>query len=459
MVVKRWEADPVDVSILKEQLHFKTSGRYAKNRFLKAALSEALATWDPKDPKKVGITTTSLINLYQKWAHGGFGVVLTGNIMIEHTHLEQVGNHVVSKESWSDEKKRGLKELADDMKAENTLAIVQVGHAGRQTPFAVNPTPFAPSSVQLPVKKRGNTYGVPVPLTLEQIQTEVIDRFVYAAVKFYEAGFDGIQLHGAHGYLLASFISPTTNQRTDKYGGSAEKRAQIVVDVYNAIREKIPASTGFVIGIKLNSVEFQSHGLGLEDAITTARIVEATGFDFIEFSGGNYENWQMDVNESTKKREGFFIQFAEAIKPHLKNTVVYVTGGFRTAPAMVKAVKEGSTDGIGLGRPITAEPDLPKKILTGQVTSAAFNPLDYDFFGGAQITSSQMAQAGQLPYSKCHGDPCYGIMDQSDERELEIYNKEFKIHNAEAVRRLKEYGEPIRGSFLYKPRYLKESKL
>ncbi|CAD5222614.1 unnamed protein product [Bursaphelenchus okinawaensis] len=383
MVLRRTETLTVDVSLLGEKLHFKTSGRYAKNRFLKAALSESLATWDRNDAKKVGLTTPYLLNLYEKWGHGGFGLVLTGNVMVEHRHLETAGNHVISQESWSDEKVKSFNQLAINIKQDGTLAIAQIGHAGRQTPNSVNRTPFSASNVQLDgIKRGGNTYGRPIALTLTQVQTEVIDRFVFTAEKLYEAGFDGVQLHSAHGYLLAQFISPTTNLRTDRYGGNAEKRAQILVDIYDAIRAKIPASTGFVIGIKLNSVEFQNHGLGIDDAITTAKIVDATGFDFIEFSGGNYESWQMDVSESTKKREGFFVQFTEAIKPHLKNTVVYVTGGFRTAPKMIQAIKEKSTDGIGLGRPISAEPDLPAKILTGRVMSASYNPVDTDFWYG-----------------------------------------------------------------------------
>ncbi|CAD5208641.1 unnamed protein product [Bursaphelenchus xylophilus] len=452
MVIKRPESAPVDVSVLGEQLHFKTSGRYAKNRFLKAALSESQATFEPKDPKKNGLTTPVLLNLYQKWGRGGFGVVLTGNLVIDHNHLETAGNQIVSKETWSEERERVLKQLASNIKQEGTLAIPQISHAGRQTPELINPTPFAPSAVQLVAGKGGNTYGLPIALSLEQIQTEVIDRFVFTAEKLHQAGFDGVELHGAHGYLLASFISPSMNLRTDKYGGSAEKRAQILVDVYNAIRAKIPASTGFIIGIKLNSVEFQNHGLGIEDAITTAKIVEATGFDFIEYSGGNYESWQMDVTESTKKREAFFIKFAEAIKPHLKKTVVYVTGGFRTAPAMVKAIKEGSTDGIGLGRPITAEPDLPKKILSGQVLAAPYNPKDGDFFQSHVISTSQMLEAGQLPYSECHGDVCYGIFDSSNEKELENFYQEFLPYHKEKIRKLLEENIPTQGAFLYKPK-------
>ncbi|CAD5208638.1 unnamed protein product [Bursaphelenchus xylophilus] len=455
MVVKRIEvAGTADPTILGEPLKFKTSGRVAKNRFLKAALSEYTATFDNKDFTKTGQITPTLHNLYEKWGQGGFGVVLTGNLQIDPKHLEAAGNHIISKENWTAKKAEDLKKFAAAIKADGALALAQVGHAGRQTPEHINPHPLAPSAVPLISNTFGNTFGTPVALTLEQIQTEVIDRIVFQCEKLKEAGFDGVELHGAHGYLLAEFISPTTNKRTDKYGGSAEKRAQILVDVYNGIRSKIPASTGFVIGIKLNSVEFQNHGLGLEDAITTAKIVDQTGYDFIEFSGGTYEKFGFEAKESTKKREAFFIQFTEAIKPHVKNAVVYLTGGFRTVPAMVSAVKDGATDGIGLGRPICAEPDLPKKILSGQVQSAIYNPVENDFEKAFAVASTQMGQAGARPYSECAGDPSYGIMDESDEREFAAFFEEFKTYLDDKIARAQKGEIPV-GVCSYQPKYLK----
>uniref|UniRef100_A0A1I7SF30 Oxidored_FMN domain-containing protein n=1 Tax=Bursaphelenchus xylophilus TaxID=6326 RepID=A0A1I7SF30_BURXY len=424
MVIKRTAVKgSANISVLAEALRFKTSGRVAKNRFMKASLSEYISTFDKCNVAITGHITPTLHNLYEKWGQGGFGLVLTGTIMYDPYHLEAAGNHVLCKENWSDKKGDELRRTAHWRGART---VAQLGHAGRQTPLHLNPHPLAPSAVPLAGKPFGNSYGFPVALTLEQIQTEVIERIVFASEKLRNAGFDGIQLHGAHGYLLAEFISPTTNLRTDRYGGSAEKRAQILVDAYNAIRKRIPASTGFIIGAKLNSVEFQSHGLGLEDAITTAKIVDQTGFDFIEFSGGTYEKFGFDQKETTIKREAFFIQFTEAIKPHLKSVVVYLTGGFRTAAAMVDAIKNGATDGIGLGRPTTAEPDLPTKILSGQALSTAFSPVEAVYDQGFAISTTQMGQAGALPYSACHADPCFGIMDQSDDREYKEFVTAYK---------------------------------
>lgn len=236
-------------------------------------MSESLATYTPQNLQSNGLPTERLINLYSKWGHGQFGLILTGNIMIDHDHLECPGNIIISKENESTERNGLLMRWTEAIKSDGALSIAQIGHAGRQTQYLLNHTPFAPSAVQL-INESFGDYGKPIALSLEQIQTEVIDRFVYAAKTAHEAGFAGVQIHGAHGYLLAQFLAPNTNERNDKYGGDAEKRAQILIDIHDAVRREIPASTGFVVGIKLNSVEFQRGGLGLADAITTATIVD-----------------------------------------------------------------------------------------------------------------------------------------------------------------------------------------
>ncbi|KAK6021974.1 oxidoreductase, FAD/FMN-binding protein, partial [Ostertagia ostertagi] len=282
----RLPAECVDVSILGEQLKFR-NGRTAKNRFLKAALTERISTWDPNNLKETGIPTESLVNLYDKWGHGGFGMILTGNICVDPFNLESAGNVVFSKENDSPRLREMTSSLLAAMRQDGALAIAQLSHAGRQTPQSVNPHPFSCSEVQLLAKRRFMGFGKPIALTEEQIKTEVVDRFVYAAKFAYDQGFDGVQLHGAHGYLLSQFMSPSTNKRTDKYGGSVENRTRVVREIFEGIRvqanrsvmllisgKKIDASTGFLIGIKTNSVEFQDGGLDENDATAICEMME-----------------------------------------------------------------------------------------------------------------------------------------------------------------------------------------
>ena len=174
----------------------------------------------------------------------------------------------------------------------------------------------------------------------------------------------------AHGYLLAQFISQTTNRRKDKYGGSIENRARILIEIAEAVRKRTKPS--FSLSIKLNSVEFQDEGFQPEEAKHLCTILEDNGFDFVELSGGTYQEMAFEYKrESTRKREAFFLEWAELIALALKKTKVYVTGGFKTVGAMINALS--ACDGVGLARPACQEPRLPRDILSGKVKGAIEN--------------------------------------------------------------------------------------
>ncbi|KAH7707597.1 Protein F17A9.4 [Aphelenchoides avenae] len=409
---------------------------------MKAALSEQISTYTPDRPLETGVPTDRLINLYQKFGNGGYGVLLTGNTMVHPTHLEAPGNIVIAKEIDTPHRRKQLARLAAAAKSDGALALVQLSHAGRQTPASVNPHPFSSSDVQLTQKLRGASYGKPIALTTEQVKTEVIDRFVFAAKAVKEAGFDGIQLHCAHGYLLAQFLSPTTNKRTDQYGGPVENRVRVVLEIYEAIRyaqapfeasfyfrrKEIPAETGFIIGAKMNSVEFQDQGLQTDDAAKVAEAFDKAGLDFIELSGGTDEHIQFfHAKESTKKREAYFLEFAAG---------------------MVAAIENGDADGIGLGRPVTAEPDIAKKLLSGQVQSVAQNYFEYDFALGIAACVTQMGQAGNTSIDEANGDPCYGIIDLSADTASKEYHQAVQGF-FKKVEGLNASGKPAYGIFEY----------
>lgn len=181
------------------------------------------------------------------------------------------------------------------------------------------------------------------------------------------------------GYLIAQFLSQTTNKRTDEYGGSLLNRARLLFEIVDEIRKRVNDES-FIVGIKLNSVEFQDGGFTPEECRDLCIELEKHRVDFVELSGGTYEGFAFEhKRESTKRREAFFIEFAEMIVPQLKHTKIYVTGGLRTAAAMVEALK--TVHGIGLGRPVTHEFDLARKLLDGKAKSAVDDSIDEQDFG------------------------------------------------------------------------------
>ncbi|EKV06611.1 NADH oxidase [Penicillium digitatum PHI26] len=389
----RFPSDNVDVSSLGAPLQFEFSQRKAPNRFLKAALSERMASWSPTDLSARGIPSPNLINLYRRWGEGQYGLILTGNIMIAYDQLEAPGNMIIDLENpFAGQRFEAFKQLATAAKKHGSLIVGQVGHPGRQTYERLQSNPVSASDIQLVMENFG-TFGKPHAATEEEIQ-DIIRRFVHVAVYLQKAGYDGIQLHSAHGYLLAQFLSQTTNKRTDKYGGSLANRARIIVEIAQAIRQALPGPN-FIIGIKINSVEFQAHGFTPEESKELCEILDRTSFDFVELSGGTYEAGAFQhKRESSQKRESFFLEFADLITPALKRTRSYVTGGFRTASGMVQALQ--TVDGVGLGRSITQEPLLPKELLAGTVQGAIQQKIDLqDFFKTSRAAGAQMLQIGQ----------------------------------------------------------------
>ncbi len=207
---------------------------------------------------------------------------------------------------------------------------------------------------------------------------DLIARFGRAAGVLVQAGFTGVQIHGAHGYLVSQFLSPLHNQRTDDWGGSLENRARFALSVYRAIREAV--GPGVPVSIKMNSADFQRGGFDEADSLRVMSWLEEAGIDLIEVSGGTYEAPAMTgARQSTREREGYFLDFVARAREHLR-VPLCVTGGFRTPAGMERAIAEGAAM-VGLARALCIQPELPAAVLAGEDVQSLVRRLTTGFRG------------------------------------------------------------------------------
>jgi 2,4-dienoyl-CoA reductase-like NADH-dependent reductase (Old Yellow Enzyme family) len=339
-------------------------GAVLSNRIGKAAMTEGISSGD-------NTANERFVELYRRWGEGSAGLLITGNVLVDRWHLERGGNLAIVGEQ-SNRALAFLTDMATAAKAHGSAIWMQLNHAGRQTQKMINKRPKAPSDIGL---KMGNgRFGQPIPLTDSEIET-IIDGFVHATKIAEQTGFDGVQVHAAHGYLTSQFLSPLSNHRNDKWGGALEGRAHFLLEIIR--RTKQAVSPGFAVAVKLNSADFQKGGFSEDESVIVAKWLEEAGVDLIEISGGNYEQPRMiDFNrkdplgankrESTKKREAYFIDFVPRMRASV-NLPVMVTGGFRSVAGMENALASDGVDMIGLGRPLVLNPDAPKQILAGEI--------------------------------------------------------------------------------------------
>ncbi len=336
-------------------------GATLPNRFGKSAMSEALGTLDNH-------VTPSLATLYGRWAQGQVGLVITGNVMVDRRHLGEPGNVALE----DDRDMELLRAWAAAGTAGGTHLWMQLNHPGKQAPNLIVKTPVAPSAISLEPRFQ-RFFNPPRALTEADIE-DIVERFARAAALAKQAGFSGVQIHGAHGYLVSQFLSPLHNQRNDKWGGPLENRARFAVEILRAIRAQVGAE--FPVGIKMNSADFQRGGFSEEESMLVAEMLADAGLDLLEISGGTYEAPQMtgkDIRDSTKQREAYFLRYAEQIRQRVK-TPLMVTGGFRTSQGMADAISSGAADIVGLARSLAIEPDLCKRILQGESFSSKVKP-------------------------------------------------------------------------------------
>ncbi len=351
-----------ETSPLFSPIHIGTTP--VPNRFVRSATHDFMAAED-------GSVTDRQVALHSRLAEGEVGIIITGHAYVQPSGKASPRQIAVFDDRFID----GLARIADAVHLTPSRVFLQIAHAGRQTKSKLcGCVPVSPSPVYDPVSKI-----MPRELTAGDIEILVQD-FISAGVRAARAGFDGVQLHAAHGYLLSSFISPHANRRQDEWGGSREKRSRILVEILRGI--KTLCGKAFPVIVKLNSTDFLEGGLSLEEAVWIARFLEAEGIDGIEVSGGMVESGRGSVWPGLRREseEGYFVDNAARIKEAV-SIPLFALGGIRTLAVAERIVKDDRADLISLSRPLIRDPDLVKNFRKGRATMSdciscnkCFNP-------------------------------------------------------------------------------------
>ncbi|MEM6497073.1 MAG: NADH:flavin oxidoreductase/NADH oxidase family protein, partial [Pseudomonadota bacterium] len=327
------------------------NGATLKNRLAKAAMEESLAAYGQLPDAK-------LHHLYQRWAAGGAAVLITGNVMVSPNALSgpasvvlQKGTDLAPFKAWAEAGRSGGGEF-----------WMQINHPGRQVMASLGEETVSASDIAVAIPGMEKNFAKPRALREAEIQ-DIIERFATTAALAEEAGFTGVQIHAAHGYLINQFLSPLSNRREDEWGGSLENRARLLFETVRAVRAGV--SDKFTVTVKLNSADFQKGGFELEDAKWVVAQLSEMPVDLVEVSGGSYESPAMsgrrEDGTSTGRREAYFVDFAREVAAIAKMPIM-VTGGIRSK-AVAEAALTNRTGGIGvsvlgMARALAFEPDL-----------------------------------------------------------------------------------------------------
>lgn len=321
------------------------NGMNLRNRIVRSATWEGMCAPD-------GRPTAKLMNLYRQLALGGVGLIITGYTFVRPEGKQLQGKMGIHTDDFAEE----YRQMTNGVHAAGGAIALQLVHAGGQTDsVTAGRQPLAPSAVQVEQFPE-----IPAELTFAQIQ-EIITAFGEGARRAREWGFDAVQLHGAHGYLINQFLSPLTNRRTDEYGGTIENRSRFLIEVYQKVRETVGEK--YPVLIKLNASDNLEGGLATQDALYAARMLAELGIDAIEVSAGtpaSGERSPVRVKINKPDKEAYNLDLARRIK----NTVscpVMVVGGMRSYEVAEKAVAESGIDYISMARPLIREPNLPNR--------------------------------------------------------------------------------------------------
>jgi 2,4-dienoyl-CoA reductase-like NADH-dependent reductase (Old Yellow Enzyme family) len=334
----------------------KIGAMTVKNRLVRSATYEGMADDN-------GLVDNRYVALYENLARGGVGMIIAGFAFVKENGIAaeyQTGIH-------ADDCIPMLKKAVEavDRVDENVNFVLQIAHCGRQVESSIVEKrkfkPLAPSSIA-----DKSTGILPKEMTIKDIK-DVTQSFVKSAERAKRAGFDGVQLHGAHGYLLSEFLSPHMNKRTDDYGGSTENRVRIVIEIFEGIKELCGENWPVLIKLQVDDFVKDEPSLKPPESVEIARRIAEVGFDAIEISGGIYESDEKIDPYYVKVRktdeEAYFLPYARKVKKVIDETPLILVGGIRSFGVAEKIVKDGHADFISMSRPLIMEPDLPQKWL------------------------------------------------------------------------------------------------
>ncbi|MEO9334445.1 NADH:flavin oxidoreductase/NADH oxidase family protein [Ectopseudomonas guguanensis] len=340
------------------------NGSIIPNRIAKAAMEENMADAEHAPSEQ-------LMRLYQAWAEGGAGLLISGNVMVDSRAMTGPGGVVLEDAAQLARFQR----WARIGRAQGAQFWLQINHPGRQMQANLGQPTWAPSAVALELGKLSRRFATPQAMTPAMID-EVIARFTQTARLGEQAGFSGVQIHAAHGYLLSQFLSPLTNQRSDQWGGSLENRARLLLEIVKAVRAAV--TPGFAVAVKLNSADFQRGGFSADDAQQVVRLLGGLKVDLVELSGGSYEAPAMQGQARdgrTLAREAYFLEFAREIRA-VASMPLMVTGGIRRAPVAEQVLASG-IEMVGIGTALSIEPNLPRDWQRGQSSAPQLPPITW----------------------------------------------------------------------------------
>ncbi|MFE7114419.1 NADH:flavin oxidoreductase/NADH oxidase family protein [Streptomyces sp. NPDC057654] len=391
------------------------SGAVLGNRIAKAAMEENMAC-DGQMPGR------QLLTLYRRWAAGGTGLLITGNVMVHAEALTGPAGVVLDDAAPLEP----FAQWAKAAKSGGGSVWMQINHPGRQIQADMPGVVWGPSAVGVDLGRLSSRFGRPVAMTAEQIEATVA-RFAVTAARAEEAGFDGVEIHAAHGYLLSQFLSPLVNQRTDAWGGSIENRARMLLDVVRAVRAAV--SPSFAVAVKLNSADFQRGGFDADDARQVIAMLEPLGVDLVELSGGSYESPAMSgrpADARTQAREAYFLDLAEDLV-RTSPLPLMLTGGITRRETAEKVLDSGVAL-VGMGTALAVTPDLPARWRDGREADRRMRPVNWS--DKALASAAGMAQVrhqmrriarGSRPTPGTHPAYALAVEQLQQRRALRLY--------------------------------------